>query len=99
VAGLSCAALLLGILVSRGAGQTLGGSSRSLEIHFAQARAHDFTFLATPAQVERFVKAGYLVRVRRAASLQPQGVSYSYARPQMRLFLQRLSGQCRRACG
>jgi LysM repeat protein len=89
----------MGILVSPGAGQTLGGSPRSLEIQFAQARAHDFTFLATPAQVERFVKAGYLVRVRPAASLQLHGVSYPYARPQVRLFLQRLSGQYQQACG
>jgi hypothetical protein len=94
-----CGGFLLLVLSLPGSGQTLGGSPRSLEIQFAAARAHDFTFLATPGQVQRFVKAGYLVRVRPGASLQLHGVSYPYARPQVRLFLERLSGQYRRACG
>jgi hypothetical protein len=91
--------LLLLIVPVPGAAQTLRGSSRSLQIQFDQAQAHDFTFLATPAQVHRFVEVGYLVRVKASATVQLHDVSYPYARPQVRLFVERLAAQYRRACG
>jgi hypothetical protein len=63
------------------------------------ARAHDFTFLESPGQVERFVKAGYLVPVRSNRDFQLHSVSYPYARPETRMFIERLGSQYRRACG
>jgi LysM repeat protein len=63
------------------------------------AQDHDFTFLRSPAQVERFVDAGYLVPVRETRYFDLHGVSYPYARPETRTFIERLSEQYRRGCG
>jgi LysM repeat protein len=63
------------------------------------AQDHDFTFLESPGQVERFVKAGYLVPVKENRYFDLHGVSYPYARPETRTFIIRLSEQYRRACG
>lgn len=82
------------------AGQSLRGSPESLDRQNAQARAHNFTYLETPAQVRRFVEAGYLVPVRSTADMEVlRSVSFPYARPEVRLFLERLSTQYRAACG
>ncbi len=80
-------------------GQSLGGSEASVSRSHRQARSHDFTFLATPGQVRRFADAGYLVRVRPNRDFTLHGVSFPYARPEVRTFIQRLSSQYRRACG
>ena len=79
--------------------QSLGGSTASLDRQTQAARAHDFTYLESPGQVERFVKAGYLVPVRGNRDFQLHGVSYPYTRPATLTFIQRLSGQYRQACG
>ena len=79
--------------------QSLRGSSRSVDYQFTVAHDHDFTFLESPGQVERFVKAGYLVPVRANRYFELHGVSYPYARPEVRTFILRLSEQYRRACG
>ena len=63
------------------------------------ALQHDFTFIRTSAQVERFVNAGYLVRVRRNRDFDLNGVSFPYARPEVKIFLERLSAQYHRGCG
>jgi len=63
------------------------------------AQDHDFTFLESPGQVDRFVQAGYLVPVRANRYFELRGVSYPYARPETRTFILRLSEQYRRACG
>jgi LysM repeat protein len=81
------------------AGQTLKGSTRSVERQFQVARDHDFTFMESPAQVERFVKAGYVVPVRANGNFELHSVSFPYARPETRTFILRLSEQYRRACG
>ena len=80
-------------------GQSLRGSTRSVDYQFRVAQDHDFTFLKGPAQVQRFVEAGYLVTVRPSRFLELHGVSYPYARPETRTFVDRLSEQYRRACG
>jgi LysM repeat protein len=79
--------------------QSLRGSTSSVDYQFRVAHDHDFTFLESPAQVERFVKAGYLVPVRASRYLELHGVSYPYARPETRTFILRLAEQYRRACG
>ena len=80
-------------------GQTLRGSDASVRRSHKQALSHDFTFLSSPAQVRRFVDAGYLVPVRPNRDFTLHQVSFPYARPEVRTFIQRLSGQYRRACG
>lgn len=81
------------------AAQSLRGSTASLDRQERIAREHDFTYLRSPAQVERFVEAGYLVPVRENRNFDLHGVSYPYARPEARTFILRLSEQYRRACG
>ena len=91
---------LLGLDVSDVAAQSLRGSPESLDRQNAQARAHNFTYLETPAQVRRYIELGYLVPVRSTADMEVlRSVSFPYARPEVRLFLERLSRQYRAACG
>jgi hypothetical protein len=64
------------------------------------ARQHDFTYIDTPARVSYFAEQGWLVRIRSGSSFRLDNeVSYPYARPEVALFVQRLSGQYRSACG
>ncbi|MEE8130832.1 MAG: DUF5715 family protein [Vicinamibacterales bacterium] len=79
--------------------QSLRGSPASLEQQNRQARRHDFTYLRESAQVHRFVDAGLLVRVLNREDYVLKDVSFPFARPEVKLFVERLSGQYRRACG
>lgn len=80
--------------------QSLRGSPRSLDIQNQMARLHDYSYIVTPAQLERFVAAGYLVPVRGNADFRiNSGVSYPYARKTVQTFLARLGNQYRSACG
>ena len=100
VFGALLAAVLAGLAPSSSFAQSLRGSSRSLTAQNAQAQAHDFTYLRTPAHVRRFVELGYLVPLEgnRDYDIDDE-VSFPYARPQVRTFVERLAGQYRRACG
>ena len=80
-------------------GQSLRGGTASLDRQNRVARQHDFTYIATPAQVERFVAAGYLVEVPASPDYVLHDLSFPYARPEVRLFISRLASQYRRACG
>ena len=80
-------------------GQTLRGSTTSVDRQYQAALNHDFTFLRSPSQVESFVKAGYLVQVRANRDFDLHGVSFPFARPETRTFILRLSDQYHRACG
>lgn len=105
--GSSLTALLVGVaLLVTGAlprpadGQSLRGSQRSLAVQNRMARQHDFSFLTDANQLRRFVSAGYLVRLRGNADYRLDSeVSFPYARPEVRTFIERLSGQYRSACG
>ncbi len=80
-------------------GQSLRGSTSSLDRQNRAAREHDFTFIASPAQVRRFVDGGYLVRVPESRDYRLHHISFPYARPEVKLFILRLAPQYRRACG
>jgi LysM repeat protein len=80
-------------------GQGLRGSSRSLDRQVAQAAAHDFSYLRNASDVSRFASAGLLVRVKSNDNYVLKDVSYPYTRPEVKLFVQRLSSQFRAACG
>ena len=90
---------LLVLFPALAASQSLGGSTSSLDRQARAARVHDFTYLESPGEVERFVKAGYLVPVRSNRDFQLHSVSYPYARPETLMFIQRFSSQYRRGCG
>ncbi len=85
--------------LSPAAAQSLRGSTRSLDKQNQVAREHDFTYIANAAQLERFVNAGYLVRVRDSRDFRLNNLSFPYARPEVKLFIQRLAAQYRRGCG
>lgn len=79
--------------------QSLRGSATSLARQNRQARAHDYSYLETAADVRRFVRAGYLVPIRENGNFELGAVSFPYARPEVQIFLDRLGAQYRRACG
>jgi len=82
------------------AGQSLQGSTRSLDRQNRVAIQHDYTYIDTSAELQRFVDQGYLVRIRGNADFViKEGVGFPYARPAVEVFLTRLGAQYREACG
>lgn len=79
--------------------QGLRGSKASMDRQNQQARAHDFTFLRDGNQVRTFANSGLLVRLPGNTNYALNAVSYPYARPEVKLFVERLSSQFRSACG
>jgi len=82
-----------------GRAQSLRGSPASLDRQYAQAQRHGYTFLRRPADVQRFVELGLLVPIRPGPAYDLAQVSFPYARPEVKLFLERLGTQYRAACG
>lgn len=80
--------------------QSLTGSRISLMRQQSAAHDHDFDFLRTPADVKRYVRAGHLVRVSGGSHYRLDGdVSFPYARPAIKTFLERLGKQYKAAKG
>ncbi|HKI00919.1 MAG TPA: DUF5715 family protein [Thermoanaerobaculia bacterium] len=81
--------------------QSLLGSRESLLRQNEEARNHDFTYLRTSANVRSFARQGLLVRLSGNSDyiLAKNYVSFPYARPEVKLFIERLSDQYRGACG
>lgn len=79
--------------------QNLRGSPASLDRQNRQAQRHDFTYLDNRQELTRFVGAGRLVRLEGNANYRLDNVSFEVARPEVRLFIERISAQYRRACG
>lgn len=89
----------LSALAAPAAAQSLRGSPWSVTKQNRVAHDHDFTFLATSRGVREFVSKGYLVELTGDASYTLAGVSYPFARPEVKLFVERLAAQYRVACG
>ena len=79
--------------------QSLRGSKASLDRQNRLAAEHDFTYLGSRAQMQRFVEAGYLVRVRSNGDYRIKRESPAYARSEVALFIERLGKQYHSACG
>ena len=79
--------------------QTLRGSTVAMQRQNSVAQQHDYSFLQTSSAVRRFVDAGLLVAVRGNANYELAGVSHPYARPAVKLFVERLASQYKAACG
>ncbi|MFL6231942.1 MAG: DUF5715 family protein [Thermoanaerobaculia bacterium] len=81
--------------------QSLLGSHESLLRQNEEAREHDFTYLRTSSDVRDYAQQGLLVRLPGNADYELAGdeVSFPYARPEVRTFVERLSSQYRDACG
>ena len=91
--------LLLAVSAGEAGAQSLRGSRASMARQNSIAKQHDYTFLRTSSDVSRFVDRGYLVPIRSNSDFELAGVSFPYARTQVRTFIQRLSSQYRAACG
>lgn len=64
------------------------------------ARGHGYTHLENTAQVRKFLRLGYLVPVNDGDSFDVKPtVSHKAARPEVKLFLERLGRQYQRGCG
>lgn len=96
---LAGAALVVSLAPSGARGQSLRGSPASLDRQNRAAQEHDFTFLKTGDRVRYFAEKGWLIRLRPGQDYELHGVSYPYTRPAVALFVQRLAGQYRSACG
>jgi hypothetical protein len=80
--------------------QTLLGSHESLLRQNQEAREHDFTYLRTTADVRDYAQQGLLVRLAGSSDYElADNVSFPYARPEVKTFVERLSDQYRSACG
>jgi LysM domain/Family of unknown function (DUF5715) len=79
--------------------QSLRGSRASMDKQNEEAAAHDFTYLQTADEVRDFVDRGLLVRVAGDDDYEVADVSFPFARPEVKTFLDRLAHQYRSACG
>jgi len=86
-------------LPSLGGAQSLRGGPSSVSRMYREARREHLPFYQTSASVRRAVANERLVRLRADRDLAIADVSFPYARPQTRLFVDRLSRQYHAACG
>jgi LysM repeat protein len=93
--------LMLALLLCGGLAQaqSLRGSSTSIENQYRTALAYGYTFVKSAHSVQQHVNPGQLVRVNPDRNLELHDVSYPYAIPGTKLFLNRLSAQYQNACG
>lgn len=92
---------LVALLLSAAAAdaQSLRGSRASLDRQNRVARGHDYTYLGTSVEVDKFVKLGLLVPIRGNGDYELASVSFPYAREELKVFVERLAQQYRAACG
>jgi hypothetical protein len=95
----ACALLAAVASDARAAAASLRGSGRAMERQVRAARSHGYTYIRDPEQLRRFVDEGWLMRVGDGRNHRLAGVSYPYARPEVLLFIERLSAQYQGACG
>jgi LysM repeat protein len=79
--------------------QSLSGSRASMQRQHQEAVRYGYSFIDNPQTVNQFVSSGYLVKVAATRQVDLHDVSYPYARPAVKLFVDRLSAQYFAACG
>lgn len=79
--------------------QALKGSRTAMRKQNIVAQNQDFSFLRTTRDVREFVEKGLLVPVHGNSFLKLADVSFPYARPAVRTFVDRLAPQYKNACG
>jgi len=92
-------ALALGLAAGEARGQTLRGSRPSVERMYDQAQDHDLTFFRSGTGVRSAANRGDLVRLSGNSDYRLHQVTFPYALPTTRTFIQRLASQYRDACG
>lgn len=78
---------------------TMRGSPASMERQHAVALSEDFTFASSPADVAELVAKERLVPVRGGTDYMLNRVSFPYARPEIRAFIEDMAAEYRRGCG
>ncbi|MDB4898835.1 MAG: hypothetical protein JWN53_643 [Gemmatimonadetes bacterium] len=82
-----------------GASPTLGGSESSMVHQHAVAVEERYSFLRSPADVQRLVAEGLLVPVTDGADYSLSGVSFPYTRPEVRSFIEHFAAEYRAGTG
>jgi hypothetical protein len=77
----------------------LGGSPASMEQQHAVAVESDYSFLRKPADVEHLVELGRLVEVTGGDDYVLRDVSFPFARPEVRRFIESIAADYRDAFG
>lgn len=90
---------LLGLAAPAVQAQSLAGSKASLARASRAAQQHDYSYLRTSSQVHEFARRGLLVQLAGNSDYRVADVSFPYARPEVKTFIERLSDQYRNACG
>jgi hypothetical protein len=80
------------------AGPFTGTEAKMVRQH-AVAVEESYPFLRTPADVQRLVESGALVPVTGNGDFSVSGVSFPYARPEVRSFIEHFAAQFRLATG
>ncbi len=93
------AAAVLLLTLASAEGESLRGSRASLDLQNRIAQEHALPYLKTPAEVEECVVQGDLIPLEGDDHYTLHGVSFPYARPAVRTFVQRLAVQYHDACG
>src|ERR1044071_686097 len=91
--------LTFALLAATGGAQSLDGSRSSLVLQNVGAAAEGFSYLRTASEVEEFARMGLLVKLTGNADYELAGVSFPYARDEVKRFVERLSHQYRGQCG
>ncbi len=97
--GVVLSLLLLASWTVDTSGGSLKGSRDSMMLQNRMAHRHDYTFLRNPSHVHKFAKLGYIEKVEPNRDFELYQVSFPYARPALKLFIERLARQYRRATG
>ncbi len=84
---------------AQGWAQSLTGGRTAMQEQFNKGIEYDYTPLRNAAHVARFVELKLLVRLPGNADYALHQVSFPYARPEVKLFVERLARQYRNACG
>ena len=94
------AILACGLVASVGGvdAQSLRGSTSSMDRQVQMASAHDYTYIETPDRVRFFADRGWIVPIKAGRNHKLHAVSFPYARPEVQVFIERLSRQYRNAC-
>lgn len=86
-------AILVAPAVAAAERAKLGGSPASMRRQHDAAVAQELRFLRTPAQVRALAARGQLERVSSGSDFALSKVSYPFARPEVRVFIERLAAQ------
>lgn len=92
-------ALLFAFPVASASASSLRGSHASMVRQNQIAKKNDFTFLRSATQIREFAVENRLEELRDTDTFLLAGVSFPYARPVVRLFVERLAEQYRDATG